>query len=150
MVRNESGFTLIELLVVIAIIAVLVGLSMTNFSLYKSSASYSVSQNLVRDMFNAAEAGLIDESNPPAAVGLVSQNSPGPMSNPQAAALMSALVVPRNAKVTVEYDPNCFNAGCQQLFLEASHCSALEHIQVIRYGDGFVARLENISGGGCS
>ena len=147
--RQELGFTLIELLVTITILGVLTGMSISFFSEWKQSAGYSGAEQLMRNMQTAAEAGLIDTDNPPAAVPLYSQNTPGVVSGAQAATLLTGLQVPKSTKMTVEYDPSCILSACQQMFLESRHCLADEHLQVIRFGDGLELRLANITGGGC-
>jgi hypothetical protein len=122
---------------------------MTSFTVYKAKAGYSNAVTLRKAMQTSVDAALVDENNLPGAVPLYSQNSAGNISNAAANTLLSNLKLPRNQRLSVSYDPTCLTGGCQQIFIEASHCSATSHTQLIQYGDGFTVTLDDISGGGC-
>ncbi|MEZ4754563.1 MAG: type II secretion system protein [Bdellovibrionota bacterium] len=147
--RKEKGFTLIELLIVTALIGVLSSMAMTGFSVYRASAAYAVVERTVSSARTAAEAGLSDADNPPAAVALTSVNTQGPL--PGAAGdYLVGMQVPSNVKVEVEYDPTCTTALCQSELVEVKHCWGNEFARWIRYGDGVDILLQNVAGEGCS
>lgn len=147
--RQESGFTLIELLTIIGIIGILSLLGVTSFKVYRADAAYSVSETTLRNARSAVEAAINNIDNPPGAVALVSQNSPGPISDANAKAFLPAFQLPKNVKFEVSYDPTCVSGACQSEFLEVSHCFAQEYTRWVRFGDGVDLILEHVSGGGC-
>lgn len=148
--RRESGFTLIELLTIIAIIGILGSLALTSFQVYRSDAAYSVAESTLRNARSALEASINNIDSPPGPVALVSQNTPGVMSDPSARAFLPAFQVPKNVKVEVSYDPTCVIGACQSEFVQIGHCFADEYTRWVRFGDGVDMLLEHVAGGGCS
>lgn len=149
LVRQESGFTLIELLTIIAIIGVLGGLGLASFKVYRGEAAYSVTEATLRNARNSAEASVNNPDVAPAAVSLVSQNTPGEPLDAAAHSYLPAFVIPKNVKVSVFYDPTCVTGACQSDLLEVSHCFANEFTRWVRLGDGSDFLLEHLAGGGC-
>lgn len=147
--KNSRGFTLIEMLVVVGILGVLAHLALTSLYVYRSKAAYSTLQITMKNTRNAAEASLIDPEHQPPAVALVSQNVPGPLSDPAAAAFLPGMQIPKNIKFQVSYDPACDDGGCVASFVEIKHCSGKEYMQWLRFGDGMDMPLEPIAGDGC-
>ena len=148
-IRSERGFTLIELLTVVAIIGVLANLSLSSVIIYRAKAAYSNCQRSVRDLRLAAQAGTSDPDNPPAAVPLYSQNTPGPIANAAAANFLVGMQVSKNMKVRVSYDPSCTVVGCVSGWAEIKHCQGREYIEWFQYGDGSEEVVEKIAGAGC-
>lgn len=147
--KSQAGFTLVELLTVIAIIGVLAGLGLASFKVYRGDAAYSVAESSLRNARSALEASV---SNPDAIlppVGLVSQNSPGPVQDPAAQTYLPGFQLPKNLRMSVQYDPSCTNGACTAEVLEFSHCFAQEYTRWIRLGNGTDFLLEHIAGGGC-
>lgn len=147
--RSERGFTLVELLTIVAIIGVLANLSVNSFIVYRSKAAYSNCQKTVRDVRMSAELGTSDPDNPPGAVALYTQNTPGPITGVAASNYLRGMAVPKNMKVRVSYDPTCVVGGCVSSWAELKHCQGTEYIQWIRFGDGTDQLIENIAGTGC-
>lgn len=147
--KQESGFTLVELLTAIVIIGVLSGISIRSFSEYRAKATYQVAVSTLSDGRKALEAALIEPDTSYSSVALLSQTSPGPMTNPAAAALLPGLNLPKNLKVRFSYDTTCTSAACGQAFLQANHCAGTEFIRWQRFGDGTEFLTENLAGSGC-
>lgn len=147
---NEKGFTLIELLVVIGIIGVLASISITSFSVYRSTAAYANAEVILRNAHFSVESGLNSDETLPAAVPLTTQVTRGPLTDALAADFLDGFQLPKDGLISVSYSPGCIVSSCQQVYLKASHCSAIEHIEFVRFGDGLEIRLEKINGGGCT
>ena len=147
--KSDAGFTLIELMVVIGIIGILSLLGMTSFNVYKKQGAYAVVESLVRDSKTVVEGSLNNVDNPPSAVALVSQSSPGSITDSAAYTLLPELKLPRDVSLSVSYDPSCDVSTCQQQFVQVKHCKGDEYIQWIRFGDGVDVTLDRIAGAGC-
>lgn len=147
-VAVQSGFTLIELMVVMLIISVLSYLGMTAFYVYRSDAAYSVVQSVMRNSRVIVEASLNDLDNPPLTTNLV-QNVAGPIVDAAGKTYLPGMQLPRNVKLSAQYDPTCTVAGCQSDFLEVKHCLGHEYTQWVRFGDGAEANMAHIAGVGC-
>ncbi|MCO6430617.1 MAG: pilin [Deltaproteobacteria bacterium] len=148
--RSQRGFTLIELLTVVAIIGVLGAIALTNFHIYRHKAAYSVLQSTVSNVQLAAEGALSHPDHLPAAVPLTSQSTSGAISNALAAAFLPGMMLPKNVKFQVSYDPACITAACVSGWAQLNHCAGKEYLQWLKYGDGTDLVLENIPGAGCT
>ncbi len=147
--RSEGGFTLIELLTVIGIIGILMSLGLTSFSFYKASAAFATAKQTAHDARNAIEAAQVDPDNPPSSVPLTSQTSQGMITDPLAAAFLPGLRLPPRVNFQVQYDNTCVTGACQSELVQVNHCSGLEFVRWIRFGDGTEIEFE-IAGEGCS
>lgn len=148
--RSQAGFTLIELLTVIATVMVLAALSISAFSVYRSSAAYAGVATTLRNAVNAASASTINPEELPAAVGLLSQTSPGQMTDARARAFLTSFQLGKNMKIQVSYDPTCTSAACTESFVQVNHCSGKAYQQWMRFGDGSDVLVESIPGAGCA
>jgi prepilin-type N-terminal cleavage/methylation domain-containing protein len=146
--RTQQGFTLIELLTVIGLLGVLTGLGMANVRSFRQKAYYSVVVQSLRDAFTASSSAFVKDT-PPASFGLVSQGSPGAMTDTSARNLLDGYVNPSNTKIQVSYDASCVDAGCTAMFLQVNHCKGSQYAQLIQLGDGTDLRLDRIDGVGC-
>ena len=146
---NQRGFTLIELLTVVAIIGVLGSIALTNFYIYRHKAAYGVIQSAVKNVQLAAESGTSDPDRLPAAVPLTAQTTPGLLSSALASQFLPGMMLPKNIKFQVSWDPSCITSACVAGFAQLNHCSGLEYLQWLKYGDGTDLILENIPGSGC-
>ncbi len=147
--RSESGFTLIELLTIVAIVMVLSSLALTSFQVYRADAAYSVAESTLRNARSVGEASINNVDSPPGAVSLVSQNSPGALSDASARAFLREFQLPKNTKIELSYDPTCVTAACQSELLQVGHCFSDEYTRWVRFGDGVELLLEHVAGGGC-
>lgn len=146
--NSQNGFTLIELLVVIATIMVLSGISIQTFKEYKARAAYTVAVRTYRDARSALEASF---TQPDAVYGdvSVSQAAPGPLSDGDARALLSAFRIPKNVRFGVDYTQSCLDASCVQTFIQVNHCQGNEYVAWTRFGDGLELTQEHVAGSGC-
>ena len=147
--KDERGFTLIELLTVISTLSILSALAIPSFYVYKRNAAYSIAQATVKNARIAREAGITNPEIEPVAVGFVTQNSPGTITDATAKLLLPGLVLPKKTKISVQYDPTCNNASCQSSLLQVDHCDSSEHVRWILYGDGHGLLMEHLSGSNC-
>mgnify|MGYP002382002910 CR=1 FL=1 len=147
LMKAQKGFTLVELMTVIVTVGVLAAISMQTFREYRAKAAYGVAIAALRDARTGAEAGLV----PDGTLNSVSwtQTTAGAISNADAKQLLTGFQMPRNAKLDVEYNPGCFDASCEILFLQTRHCAANEYANYTRYGDGVELFLDHIAGVGC-
>ncbi len=147
--RKEAGFTLIELLTVIGTIAVLCVLALSAFSVYRHKAAYAVAISSYKSARNALEASISDTTNLPNAVmPAVTISDPGPV-NGASRPIMPGMQMPKNLKMQVAYDPDCFDASCNEAFISSRHCLGREYLYWFRRGDGVESLVENIAGAGC-
>lgn len=146
--RSQKGFTLIELLTVVSTLMVLASVSLQTFREYKAKAAYTVALRSYRDARGALEASF---AQPDAVFGdvSISQRAPGPLSDSNARALLSALRLPKNLRFSVEHTQSCTDSSCIQTYLEAKHCNGLEYVAWTRFGDGLEIAQERVAGGGC-
>lgn len=145
---EESGFTLIELLTVIATIGVLASIMLSGFSLYRASAAYAVATSTLQSARNAVEASMSVPDTLPAAVGFTELDAQGAV--PVALRdLMPGMQMPKDVKLSISYDPACFDPACTETILSARHCKGMEYITWQRFGDGLEIMLEHIDGAGC-
>jgi prepilin-type N-terminal cleavage/methylation domain-containing protein len=147
--RSQAGFTLVELLTVIAIIGVLSGLGLASFKVYRGDAAYSVAESSLRNARNAVEASVTNPDATIPSVALFSQNTAGSIQDPSAQVYLPGFQLPKNLRMSVQYDSTCTNAACIAEVLEFSHCFAHEYTRWVRFGNGSDFLLEHVAGGGC-
>lgn len=146
--NSQKGFTLIELLTVVSTLMVLASVSIQTFREYKAKAAYTVALRSHHDARGALEASF---AQPDAVFADVSstQRAPGPLSDANARALLSALRIPKNLRFSVEHTQTCIDSSCIQTYIEAKHCNGLEYVAWTRFGDGLEILQERVAGGGC-
>ena len=147
--KSEQGFTLIELLTICAIIGLLSALGLTTFQMYRGSAAYGVAETTLRNARNAVEASINKTDATLVAVPLTAQSTQGQITDPSAAQFLPGMMVPRQVKFQVSYDPACTTGACTSEFLQVNHCMGNEFVRWIRFGDGIDVTLEHLAGTGC-
>lgn len=147
--RSEKGFTLIELLTIIVILGILAALGIQSFSVYKAGAAYGVANKTLRDARTVLEASIANYDDPPGAVTLVSQSTPGRLTDGAAQALLPEMMLPKDVTFRVEFDPSCLDSSCQQQMMQVNHCLGEEFVRFIRFGDGLDVLMEHQAGAGC-
>lgn len=146
--NSQKGFTLIELLVVVATLMTLTGISLQTFKEYKARAAYTVAVRTYRDARSALEASF---TQPDAVYQDVSvaQTAPGPLSDGDARAILSAFRIPKNIRFEVDYTQSCVDASCVQTYIQVNHCLGNEYVAWTRFGDGLELTQEHVAGSGC-
>ena len=119
---GEQGFTFVELVLVIVMIFVLSGLCFQAFLIYKENAYYGIAQQMMGQTRTAMEAGKIVIEDF-AEVLVVNTDEEGPVNSEEGQMLVPGLVLPKDFKLFVMHNPNCFGGDCVQDIIDSRHCS---------------------------
>jgi prepilin-type N-terminal cleavage/methylation domain-containing protein len=125
---SEGGFTLIELLVAVVILAVLSGLSMQAYNIYKKDAYHKIAMQIMHQARIALEAGRTDSDSFPAGLLICDQKTAGPAINGDGELLVPGLTLPADFYVRVSHNSGCDFSGCLEDTVITRHCKADQRV----------------------
>lgn len=145
---GEQGFTLIELLTSMVLVGILSAMSIQSFQIYRQSAAYGVAEATLRHTRTAVEAAIVQPDIVLPDVDY-QQTEPGSVSDVDANQLLPGLVVPKNVRLMVYHDSECFDSSCPSTSIQVDPCYGTKYLTWVRMGDGEEILTEDLPGASC-
>jgi prepilin-type N-terminal cleavage/methylation domain-containing protein len=128
---SESGFTLVELLVACAIIAILAGLTVQSYVIYRADSYHAVAKQMFGHTRTALEAGKVDSETFNGNLTFESTTA-GPAEAGDGEVLVPGLTLPEDFYVYAFHNPACVAVGCLEDYVITRHCKSDQRVVYFR------------------
>ncbi len=148
-ISSEEGFTIIEVIVSAAIVAILSGLAVQAYVIYREDSYHAIAKQMMGNTRTSVEAGKVD-SESFAGVLQFTASTPGPATDGDSETIAPGLTLPADFTIQVIHNPNCAIVGCVEDYIVTRHCKADQRVIYTRtYQLGSSTLFNSAAGGVC-